>query len=165
MLKFTMTLALFALSAVTPLKALDMPKGTPVIAITGNVTETNSDGQAVFDREMLEALPGREAKMETPWTEGQVTFSGPYLRSVLEAAGAKGTRLVVHALNDYSAEVPFEDGKLDTILAVRMNGAEMSVRDKGPTWIIYPFDLNHDLYNERYFTRSVWQIKSIEVLD
>lgn len=31
--------------------------------------------------------------------------------------------------------------------------------------MIYPFDKNHELYNEKYFSRSVWQIKEIEVVD
>ena len=52
---------------------------------------------------------------------------------------------------------------LDTILATRMDGQLMSVRDKGPLFLIYPFDLDSGLYNEKYFARSVWQIKEIEV--
>jgi len=86
------------------------------------------------------------------------------LRSILEAAGAHGTKLKIIALNDYSAEVPVEDAeKLDTILATRMNGETMSVRDKGPLFLIYPFDKDASLFNEKYFSRSVWQIKTIEV--
>ena len=41
----------------------------------------------------------------------------------------------------------------------------MSIRDKGPIFMIYPFDKNPELYNEKYFSRSVWQIKSIEVIE
>ncbi len=90
----------------------------------------------------------------------------PYLRAVLAAAGASGKKLVVKALNDYASDVPFEDAqKLDTILAVRMNGEEMSVREKGPVFLIYPFDKDKSLYNEKYFSRSVWQIKEIEVVE
>ena len=158
--------ALLMMSAACPAAALEAPKGEPILTVSGAVSQPNRDDVAVFDRAMLEALPGREAKMETPWTEGVVTFSGPYLRSILQAAGAKGSRLVIHALNDYAAEVPAADGTaFDTIIAVRLDGEEMSVRDKGPGWLIYPFDLDKSLYSERYFSRSVWQIKTIEVLD
>ena len=91
-------------------------------------------------------------------------FTGPLLRSVLEAAGAKGSTLTIKALNDYAAKIPMEDATtLDTILATRMDGQLMSVRDKGPLFLIYPFDLDSGLYNEKYFARSVWQIKEIEV--
>ncbi|MBP1851344.1 molybdopterin-dependent oxidoreductase [Rhizobium halophytocola] len=165
-MKKLFALTLMLVSSGAPAGALDMPAGEPILIVSGAVAQPNRGSEAVFDRTMLEDLPGREAKMETPWTEGVVTFSGPYLRSVLQAAGAKGSRLIIHALNDYAAEVPFSDSTtLDTILAVRLDGEEMSVREKGPSWLIYPFDLDHSLYSERYFSRSVWQIKSIEVLD
>lgn len=113
---------------------------------------------------MLKALPGRTGEMETPWTDGQTRFDGPLLRSLLEAVGAHGKTLRITALNDYSVEVPVADAMdFDTILAIAMNGQPMSVRDKGPIFMIYPFDKNPELYNEKYFSRSVWQIKSIEV--
>jgi hypothetical protein len=67
------------------------------------------------------------------------------------------------ALNDYAAEVPAEDAlKIDSMLATRMDGLPMSVRDKGPLFLIYPFDTDRSLYNEKYFSRPVWQIKTIE---
>jgi hypothetical protein len=49
------------------------------------------------------------------------------------------------------------------ILALKKNGAYLPVRNQGPIFVIYPFDLNPGLYNEVYFSRSVWQVKSIEV--
>ncbi len=140
--------------------------GEPILTITGHISETNAGKSATFDLAMLEKLAGRQATMETPWTNGKTEFSGPYLRAVLAAAGASGKKLVVKALNDYASDVPFEDAqKLDTILAVRMNGEEMSVREKGPVFLIYPFDKDKSLYNEKYFSRSVWQIKEIEVVE
>lgn len=149
----------------TGANALEKPTGDVVLTITGAVTEANSGKNAAFDITMLEALPGRSATMETPWTQGQIEFSGPFLREVLKAAGAKGSRLSVKALNDYAAEVPFEDAdQLDTILANKIDGKAMSVRDKGPLMLVYPFDKDAGLYNEKYFGRSVWQIKEIEVI-
>lgn len=144
--------------------ALDPPTGDVVLTIEGRLDHPNVGQTAQFDLAMLEKLAGRAGEMETPWTEGKVRFSGPLLRSVLEAAGAKGANLKVRALNDYAADVPVEDAEaLDTILATRMNGETMSVRDKGPLFLVYPFDTNPETYNEKYFSRSVWQIKEIEV--
>lgn len=145
--------------------ALDMPKGEVVLTVTAAKLDHPNVGEtAQFDLPMLEALAGRTGKMETPWTKGQVTFSGPLLRSVMDAAGAHGTTLKVVALNDYAADVPMDDAtKLDTMLATRMDGQPMSVRDKGPLFLVYPFDKDSSLVNEKYFSRSVWQIKSIEV--
>lgn len=151
-----------ALTATTAL-ALDAPTGPVVLTVKGTISNTNAGDTAQFDLAMLEALKGRKGEMETPWTEGKVTFEGPLLREILAAVGATGTSLKVRALNDYAADVPAEDAKLDTILATKLDGKPMSIRDKGPLMLVYPFDLDADLYNEKYFSRSVWQIKEIEV--
>ena len=145
---------------------LAQPTGDIILTITGDVANTNTEGAARFDSVMLQAIAGRRTSTETPWAAGITEFAGPLLRAVLEAAGADGKRLVVKALNDYSSEVPIEDAqRYDTILALKMNGVAMTVRDKGPLFLIYPFDTNRELYNEKYFSRSVWQIREIEVLD
>lgn len=154
---------LLGTACATSALALDAPKGPVVLTIKGAITNTNAGDTAEFDLAMLEALPGRKATMETPWTQGKVTFEGPLLSAVLEAVGSNGSRLSVKALNDYAAEVPADDAKLATILATRMDGKPMSVRDKGPLMVVYPFDQDPGLYNEKYFSRSVWQIKEIEV--
>lgn len=159
--------ALFALalSAVAPSAApLEAPKGPVVLTVTGEITQAGPDGKAVFDMAMLEKLPGRVTTTVTPWTKGETKFEGPLAKAVLEAVGAKGKTLVVTALNDYSVEIPVEDFvKWPVILATKMDGARMSVREKGPIFVIYPFDLDKSLYNEKYFSRSVWQVKSIVV--
>lgn len=155
---------LAVLSVALPAWALDKPTGEVILTVTGSVANTNSPEGAQFDLAMIEALKSRTGEMETPWTEGKVKLSGPLLGAVLEAAGADGTKMNVKAINDYSAEVPMEDAKLETILATRMNGDLLSVRDKGPLFLVYPFDLDSSLYNEKYFSRSVWQIKEIEVV-
>lgn len=156
--------ALFASAlAATAALALDAPTGPVVLTVKGQISNTNAGDTAQFDMAMLEKLKGRKGEMETPWTEGKVTFEGPLLREVLNAVGASGSSLKVRALNDYAADVPADDAKLDTILATRLDGKPMSIRDKGPLMLVYPFDLDPDLYNEKYFSRSVWQIKEIEV--
>ncbi|MFB2553524.1 molybdopterin-dependent oxidoreductase [Ensifer soli] len=162
-----LTAATLLAASLIPMRAeaLDAPKGEVILTVTAPKLEhPNVDGTAQFDRAMLEALDGRTGRMETPWTEGSVSFSGPLLRAVLDAAGAHGTSLKVIALNDYAADVPMEDATaIDTMLATRMDGEPMSVRDKGPLFLVYPFDKDPGLFNEKYFSRSVWQIKTIEV--
>ncbi|MDQ0456882.1 molybdopterin-dependent oxidoreductase [Rhizobium paknamense] len=159
-------LALFCfLSLTAGAHALDAPSGPVVLTVKGQVSKPNQGTAAVFDLAMLAALPARSAEMETPWTKGKTRFSGPLLRAVLDAAGASGKVLVVRALNDYMAEVPMEDAdRLETMLATHQDGKPMPVRDKGPLMLVYPFDLDSALFTEKYFARSVWQIKEIEVL-
>lgn len=162
-MKGLLVAALAGFLSATSAWALDPPTGPVVLTVKGAISNTNAGDTAQFDLAMLEALKGRKGSMETPWTEGTVTFEGPLLREVLTAAGAKGSSLKVRALNDYAADVPAEDAELDTILATKLDGKPMSVRDKGPLMLVYPFDLDPALYNEKYFSRSVWQIKEIEV--
>ena len=162
--KTTLSLAFLILSANSSL-ALNKPKGEVILSLTGAISETNGEGTADFDMEMLQELTQRETKTKTPWTEGETVFSGPVLEAVLKAAGSNGSKLIVKALNDYAAEVPIEDAtNYPTILAISKDGKAMPVRDKGPLFMIYPFDTHPELYNEKYFNRSVWQIRSIEII-
>jgi hypothetical protein len=143
---------------------LTAPTGEVVLTVTGKIATTNADGAARYDLAMLEALPGRTTETETPWTRGTVKFEGPLGAALLDQIGATGTTLKIVALNDYAVEVPVEDfRKWPVIFATRKDGKHMPVRDKGPIFVIYPFDLDRSLYNEKIFSRSAWQVKSIEV--
>jgi hypothetical protein len=143
---------------------LPMPTGPVVLTVTGQISNTNVGDTAVFDIAMLEALAGRATVTETPWTDGIAAFEGPLGEALLTYLGAEGDSIVVTALNDYQAEIPIADFLTwPVILATRMNGEAMSVREKGPIFVIYPFDIAPELYNEVYFGRSVWQVASIEV--
>ena len=48
-------------------------------------------------------------------------------------------------------------------VALKRNGEYMTVRDKGPLFIIYPFDSDPELKAQKYYSRSVWQVALIEV--
>ena len=68
-------------------------------------------------------------------------FEGVSLDKLMKAVGAKGERVVAVALNDYSSEIPIEDfAKYKTILALKRDGEYMPVRDKGPLFVVYPYD-------------------------
>ena len=154
----------FLLPFSTNAQTLPTPTGRVILTVTGEIGVTNSPAGAVFDKKMLEDLGLHVTKTKTPWTDGQPVFEGPLARDVLKAVGATGKTLKVTALNDYSAEVPVSDmEEFDVILAMKMNGKDMRIRDKGPIFVIYPFDDVPSLYTEVIFNRSVWQVKSITV--
>ena len=70
----------------------------------------------------------------------------------------------MQALNDYSLIVPARDAfEYEVILAVLREGEPMSVREKGPIWVIYPMDSYPELQDDVYNDRLVWQLKSISV--
>jgi len=152
------------LAAGTGAWALDAPKGRVVLSVTGQVGQANAAGRADFDMAMLEALPQHAFATSTPWHQGARRFSGPLLRDVLAAAGAQGSTLVAVALNDYKVEIPAEDTRrFKVLLATRIDGKPMAIRDKGPLFIIYPYDDDSLLRNERYYSRSAWQLRRLDV--
>lgn len=145
-------------------ESLAKPSQKPILTVSGNIKVTNEGNTAVFDRAMLEALGTISFETETPWYSEPVKFEGVPLAKLMQYLGAKGEHIVVTALNDYSSDIPFSDiMKYNVILAMKQNGQYMSVRDKGPLFIVYPFDSDPELKHQTYYGRSVWQISKINV--
>ena len=144
--------------------ALDPPAGPVVLSITGRVRNPNAGTAAQFDMAMLERMAQTSFTTRTPWYAKPRRFTGPLLRDVLAAAGAQGTLLRATALNDYWVEIPVEDtARHDVIVARLMDDQPMPVRDKGPLFVIYPFDARPELRNPVYYSRSAWQLRTIDV--
>jgi hypothetical protein len=53
--------------------------------------------------------------------------------------------------------------RYNVLLALKRDGEYMPVRDKGPLFIVYPFDSNPDLRHQRFYSRSAWQLARIVV--
>ena len=145
--------------------ALQPPAGKVILTLSGRISQPNREGRAEFDMNMLEQLPQLSFVTQTPWYSQPRKFTGPLLRDVLAAAGAQGNTLRAIALNDYKVTLPVEDTRRhDVLLARLLDDQPMTVREKGPLFIVYPFDAKSELRNTLYYSRSAWQLKSIEVL-
>ncbi len=46
---------------------------------------------------------------------------------------------------------------------MKRDGNYMAVRDKGPLFIIYPYDSDPQLQSQTYYTRSAWQVAKLIV--
>lgn len=152
--------------AATPLLAADLakPQGETILTISGAITNFNGEGSAVFDAEMLARLPMVEFETSTTWTAGQQEFTGVSLVDLLAYVGSEGTSISATAINDYAVEIPLSeitDGA--PILAYMMNGSPMSVRDKGPLWVVYPYDSDPKYQTEVVYSQSIWQLDRIVV--
>lgn len=140
------------------------PSAAVVLTLSGHITRHNAPQQYRWTLPMLEALPQHSFTTMTPWAQQPLQFSGPLLRDVLQAAGAQGQHLVARALNDYSVQIPVQDAlSYDMVVATRMNGQPMSVRQRGPLFVVYPFDSKPELKSATYIERSIWQLHAIEV--
>ena len=101
---------------------------------------------------------------KTPWYPDPVQFEGVAMTRLMSAVSASGETVVATALNDYVTEIPIVDfSKFNVLLALKRNGEYMTARDKGPLFIVYPFDSEPTLHHQRYYSRSAWQLASIVV--
>jgi hypothetical protein len=143
---------------------LAKPTGPVVLTVSGDIAVTNGDGVARFDMAMLQALPVDEVKTTTIWTKGPQDFKGVPLKALLDLLGVKSGNLKATAINDYAVDIPVDSVK-DTVplVAYSDDGKPMSVREKGPLWIVYPYDSSADYRSELVYTRSIWQLDRIVV--
>lgn len=142
------------------------PSGPVVLTVSGKIASPAGGAAAEFDMAMLEALPKTSFTTSSPWTDGGVAFEGVAVKDLVAAVGATGATLTARALNDYSASFPVGEAvSSGAIIAYKMNGAYMSIRDKGPLWIVYPFDDRPELKTETNYAHCVWQLAAVEFTD
>jgi hypothetical protein len=146
------------------LSPLSPPAGSIVLTVTGAIERTNGPRGAEFDIGMLERLGLQSMTTRTPWTEGEVHFEGVSARKLMATVGAAGTEVEALALNDFSSIIPVTDfDTYDVLLAMRMNGEPLRVRDKGPLWIVYPWSDHPQLDDFATREKSVWQLSLLRV--
>lgn len=159
------SIVLIALSAANSEEGkLATPKGAPILTIEGKIGVTNADGKAQFDREMIEELGVTSFETTTPWFTGKVKFEGVPLDRIMKLVGADGDEVVAVALNDYSTTLPLKDfAEHGVLLALKRDGQYMTVSDKGPLFIVYPYDSDPELQSQQFYSRSVWQLARLIV--
>ncbi len=145
-------------------ETLPPPQGKVLLTISGNIANSQKNGDARFDREQLAKLPSDTFILHTRWTNKAHTYDGPLLSAILDHVGSKGTTIRLTALNDYSIviEKSYID-KYQPILAILDDGKEMSIRDKGPLWLLLPQDKYPELKTEENTGNMIWQLSHIEI--
>jgi hypothetical protein len=144
--------------------SLPQPTERSILTVTGRITTTNKADAAQFDRPMLEALGMSGFVTTTPWDDGPVRFEGVRMDRLMREVGATGDTVSAYAANDYSVDIPVEDfARYDVLLALRRDGEYMTARNKGPLFIIYPYDSHPELKTRQYYSRSAWQVVRLVV--
>jgi hypothetical protein len=160
----TRFLFLGALAVAVQAQALDEPKERVVLSVSGKIGVKNAGEMALFDMKMLEALPQHSFTTNTPWYERPVKFTGPLLADVLAAVKASGSVVKAVALNDYEISIPVTDTTEHKVIVARLlDDKPMAVRDKGPLFVVYPFDDSAALRSSIYYERSIWQLHALEI--
>ncbi|NYZ11115.1 hypothetical protein HL658_01020 [Azospirillum sp. RWY-5-1] len=148
------------LGAPIPASAAE-PSGRGMLIVTGATDRGPEVRLAPSD---LEAAGVTAIVTATPWSVPASRFEGPRLDALLTALGARGGEVVLSALDGYSVTLP--RGLLErygAILAMRQDGRPLSVRDRGPYWLMFPFDDHAELRNDRHYYQAIWQVNRIEV--
>ncbi len=102
---------------------------------------------------MLEASGRASFTTGSEVTSKPQLFEGVPLRAVLDRVGARGKTMKAFALNDYEITIPFDDLRFEPLLAMKADGQVLTVRDKGPLWIVYPRDAHEVLHDVKYYAR------------
>ncbi|MDA7426693.1 molybdopterin-dependent oxidoreductase [Thalassococcus lentus] len=144
---------------------LEKPAGPVVLRFSGELSNTNVGEEAHFDIAMLESLGAITLRTTTIWTDGEQVFRGTPLAEIVRVLGISDGVLRAQAINDYAVEIPLEDASEGSaLIAFERNGKPMSVRDKGPLWLVYPYDVDEQFRSEVYYSRSIWQLDRMTVM-
>lgn len=142
------------------------PSSEVILKVKGPLGRTNVGDEAHLDRPLLESFGTTTLTTWTPWTDGEVEFEGLPLRSLVAALEARGTAMHMRALNDYRVVIPMSDAQdYNVLLAWRADGVDLTRRDRGPLWIVYPWSAHPDLDIRVTSHRSIWQLHELEFHD
>ncbi len=162
-----MTVAAIVLLFAPPGRANDIPapQDEVVLTVSGDIDATNVGDTAQFDMAMLQEMTAVTFETTTLWTEGTRTFVGVPMSHLLDLLVVKDGIILASAINDYTVEIPV-DSITDTapILAYSLDGKQMARREKGPLWVIYPYDSDASFRSELVYSRSIWQLTRLEVV-
>jgi hypothetical protein len=131
----------------------------PVLSVTG--LADGAELQLTLDD--LREMGATDLQTGTPWSEGVSTFTGVTGRRFVEALQAGGTEVAADAINNYHIAIPFDVFASDELLiAFARDGQPMSVREKGPLWIIFPYDSDPIYHSDTYKAYSIWSLTRLE---
>ena len=145
------------------LDPLPAPSGPVLLTVSGKIAVHNTaDGKAAFDLSMLQALPKSGFSTTTIWTDGMQAFEGVKVADLLARLGSNGAEINAVASNDYEFRFPVSDAvDHGAIIAYAVNGAALPDSNKGPLWIVYPYDQDPILRTERFMSQSVWSLETM----
>lgn len=157
---FHACLLLLIPTAVMALDGLPMGDGPAVVTIHARGIDHPLDATA------LRSLPAETFTTETIWTDGEQTFTGVRVTELLTRLGVDHGTLTLIAANDYRITINVDHFTPDgALLAYDRNGTAMTLRDKGPVWMVYPYDADPRFRTEITYANSIWQLDRIEIAE
>jgi hypothetical protein len=139
--------------------------GAPALAEPALRIVRGGETVAEFSVEALAALPQATIVTENAFMDGLRRYRGPQVAEVLAPLDpAPDAVLDFLAANDYAVGIPFADVlEFQPILALEIDGEPLSLRDRGPLWLMYPVSERSELQDPLYLGRLIWQVVQIDV--
>ncbi len=124
-----------------------------------------ADRTVEFSMPDLESMQQHTLLTANEFVDGMQEFRGPLVRDILAAVDATDVETArLTAANDYTVEVSAaEFFRYDAVLALTMGGQQLSRRDKGPIWVMYPMSDHEELQDPVYNNRLIWQLVGMEL--
>lgn len=156
---------LSSLSALAGALALSVFSAAPALAEM--LTLVHNDKTIVLDEDDFARLPQTTIETANEYITGRATFTGVLLRDLLKLVDAQSADTIkATAINDYVVRIPVADSvKYDVVVARKMNGTKMRVRDYGPLWVMYPHDDIAEDDKNSVNSRLIWQLVRMEIQD
>ena len=138
-----------------------------VLSVLGDIKQDGRQyHQLDFTLDELQALPQAEIRTITPWTAESHRYQGVdlalWLNQLFDHRRIKA--ITLEALNNFSVTVDWSQIEPFTpVLAWQDNGQVLSRRDKGPLWLILPYDRVPKLQQADFLHFMAWQIRVIRV--
>jgi hypothetical protein len=180
-----------AIGSVLPLPAAAQPargyRGPVLLTVTGEITRTNRgpmdkvldqmmakqklsfDKAHVFDFAALVALPSVAIRPTLEYDSKHHLLRGPKLSTILEACGAKGSKLAMRAIDGYSPIISVEEAhRYNFIVATHLDKHPMPLGGFGPLWAIYEADRFPEMTAkpvDQRFANCPWGLFHIDVQD
>ncbi|MBO1518377.1 molybdopterin-binding protein [Oceanisphaera pacifica] len=138
-----------------------------VLSVYGKI---RMDGQAYsqldFTLNELQALKQADITTSHPWSNEPRHYHGVDLNDLLDRlfSQQKVLSIQLEAINDFSIEIDWSRiASYMPILAWQEDQRVMSLRNKGPLWLMLPFDKVPSVQQADFIHFMAWQLKSIRV--
>lgn len=160
-------------------------KGPVLLTVTGAITRTNRgpfdgaldqmmakhklafDKAHDFDFTALAALPAVTIRPTLEYDRKVHQLKGPLLTTVLRAAGATGSSVLMRAVDGYAPGISLADAqKYRFIVATHLDGRPMALGGLGPLWAVYEADKFPEMAAkpvDQRFAQCPWGLYHVEV--
>lgn len=129
------------------------------------LTVTDPSGTSInYDLAAIEALGSTTLDTHTSWTDGPQRFTGIRASVLLAALGIRGATVRSLTLNNYETSMSVKDlTDYPVIIAYKRNGEYLSIRNKGPLWIIFPVKDFPELDGLETDQKMAWNLRHLIV--